>query len=762
MAEAKQTIHDAIDHILTRCPRHTEPTQIRTVYARFEFIEALMATRRSAKKSTNPTLSATAPTAEQTQQWRAQTFAANRDAIILTDADGVILDWNPAAEALYGYTRAEAIGQTTALMHLSEEAEQRTRRILAELAGAGSWVGEIAFVRKDGSVGVAETRASPILDDAGNIIGAFGVSRDITARQQVEADLRAALAREAAARQQLETIIDAVSDGIYVYDAQHQVTRMNAAGRAHLGLTTAQPPIAGTLDERAAHWKIRNAAGQTILPEQWPLTRIFAGEILQAEQAADILVRASDGGELLLNTSGAPIRDEAGEIVGAVTVSRDVTARRHQDQRTQTALDAVLAMAEILVQGPTSDLRQAAHRLADLTRQVLGCTRVSVTAVAAETAIQTPIAIVGMDPDQEQQWWASQPAGKRLGEGADPALIARLLAGEVLDIDMTQPPYADLPNPFNVVTVLIAPLRLSERIVGIITLDYTGQRHVFTPDEIALTEGVARLAALVIERERLIDERAAAEARERALAEINVRLHTFLGIAGHELRTPVASMKAQVQLTHRAVGVALQENLSAVATSKLERALKMLTSADQQANRLNRLIEDVLDLTRIQSGKLDLRRAPTKLGDVVREAVEQQRHAWPDRELTITLTPDADEPLDLDGDRIGQVVTNLLTNALKYSTEDRPVAIMVSRLPAAVRVAVTDQGPGLTPADQDHIWEPFHQADGVRQQSGSGIGLGLGLHICHTIIERHAGRMGVASVVGEGSTFWFDLPANAA
>jgi signal transduction histidine kinase len=343
------------------------------------------------------------------------------------------------------------------------------------------------------------------------------------------------------------------------------------------------------------------------------------------------------------------------------------------------------------------------------------------------------------------------------GDGVDLDKRLRFEAGEALVFDVTQPPLNALPTPYEISTILVAPLRVGTDLIGILAFDFGGPPHSFTDEERSLAQAVGQLVALVIDRDRLLRDREEARATALAAQETTRRMHAFLGIASHELRTPVTSIKAGVQLSERALSNLLEMALPVETLHSLQRMQTLLVRADQQANRLHRLIEDVLDVIRTQAGKLSLHAELGDLGLVVGQAVEAQRVAWPGREIALDL-PKAPVRLALDADRIEQVVANLLTNALKYSADDQPVAVQVSTTHEMARVAVRDHGPGLSPQMQEHLWELFHQVEGIRQQSGSGVGLGLGLHICRTVIERHGGRVGVDSAVGKGSTFWFELP----
>ncbi|HEU5198398.1 MAG TPA: HAMP domain-containing sensor histidine kinase, partial [Ktedonobacterales bacterium] len=169
-------------------------------------------------------------------------------------------------------------------------------------------------------------------------------------------------------------------------------------------------------------------------------------------------------------------------------------------------------------------------------------------------------------------------------------------------------------------------------------------------------------------------------------------------------------------------------------------------------------VNDLLDTSRIQAGKLELRVEFADLACLLREVVEEQSQANPGRAIRMHLPATQQALIFADADRIGQVITNYLTNALKYSVAEGPVEVGLEVEEGTARVWVRDEGPGLSAEEQEHIWERFHRVPGIEVQSGSGIGLGLGLYISRAIIEQHHGQVGVQSTRGAGSTFWFTVP----
>jgi signal transduction histidine kinase len=273
--------------------------------------------------------------------------------------------------------------------------------------------------------------------------------------------------------------------------------------------------------------------------------------------------------------------------------------------------------------------------------------------------------------------------------------------------------------------------------------------------------GVVNVLHDQTERRRLAREAEAARADELAAREASRRLEAFLATAVHDLRSPLTATLGFIGLAEHA-----SERLASAARAacpdlapRVEAVRGRLGDAGQSAERLSRLLTLLFDTAAIRADKLEIHRAPCDLAALVREQVAWQRVAAPGRTITLHL-PAGGKPIlvEADADRIGQVVTNYLTNALKYSPADRPVEVGLAVDGQQARVWVRDQGPGLRLEEQERIWERFHRVKGIEVQSGSGIGLGLGLHICRTLIERHHGQVGVQSAPGQGSIFWFTLP----
>ena len=218
----------------------------------------------------------------------------------------------------------------------------------------------------------------------------------------------------------------------------------------------------------------------------------------------------------------------------------------------------------------------------------------------------------------------------------------------------------------------------------------------------------------------------------------------FVSIVSHELRTPLTSIRGS--LTLLGSGAVGQMN---------DEALEMVAIAERNAVRLIALINDILDLERLESGKLDMHFAPVPLNNIIAASTEAVNALAAAQKVSIQQ-PESNAIVIADQERLIQVLVNLLSNAIKFSPEDSIVSVVVSETPGWTEVAVSDAGRGIPKASREAIFERFHQVEaGDARDKG---GTGLGLAICKTIIEKHSGTIGVSSQPGEGSTFWFRIP----
>lgn len=286
------------------------------------------------------------------------------------------------------------------------------------------------------------------------------------------------------------------------------------------------------------------------------------------------------------------------------------------------------------------------------------------------------------------------------------------------------------------------------RNLGLIQLSdkYEGE---FTEQDEAVLVQLAQLAAVALENAALYE----AEQAARAEAEAAVRARDeFLSIAAHELRTPVTGLKGAVQLLLR------RHARGTLDPARLADSLLLLDAA---VDRLTALVEDLLDVSRIRTGRLLLTRVPTNLAALLRRAVAQLAEQGDAAQRIQLDLPPRLPLLWVDPLRIDQVLTNLLDNALKYSPQGGPVRVIAREADGGVEVRVEDSGIGLPPGSEERIFEPFGRAPNA---VGSNLpGMGLGLYVCRNIVERHGGRIWAASP-GEnaGATFAFWLPGDPA
>lgn len=222
---------------------------------------------------------------------------------------------------------------------------------------------------------------------------------------------------------------------------------------------------------------------------------------------------------------------------------------------------------------------------------------------------------------------------------------------------------------------------------------------------------------------------------------------TFLAGVAHDLRNPLSALKMSTSLAD-----------SGRSEASHERIRKMLTLVRRQVARLDRMVGDLLDATRIEAGKLDLKLEEHDARELARTAVELYQASEPGHVLSLSL-PDEPVLLRCDGTRIEQVLNNLVSNALKYSPMGSRVDVAVTQEGEQTRLSVADQGIGISPEERRYLFAPFQRTQGARE---SAPGAGLGLSVARRIVEAHGGSIEVDSLPGKGSVFWVRLPLRPA
>jgi signal transduction histidine kinase len=462
-----------------------------------------------------------------------------------------------------------------------------------------------------------------------------------------------------------------------------------------------------------------------------------------AQGGRTVTVRGEVGGRSY-EVRFAPVRGADGAVEEVVGLANDATDLREAEARLRRQASRLEALAEatrVFAGGLdyTATLETVARRLAELIGD-----GALIRMISEDGAWLVPVASYHPDPARaalRRQVLTASP--QRVGEG----LTAQVLrTGQVLRVARLTPelvhgqmkpeygPYLD-----GACSLLIAPLIHRRQIMGHITLLRDTGRPPYTLEDETLLEDLAHRAAQAIENARLYGQaQAAVAARDE-----------FLSIASHELRTPLTALRLALENLRR---VSARES-GAPPSPQLER---VLSASERAGQRLENLVEALLDVSRIHMGRLELDVAVLELGAVVAAAVaevdDERRQSGSQIEVH-------GEPVSGHWDRLrlGQVLVNLLANAVKYGA-GKPIEVRYGARGARAWVAVRDHGIGIDPADQRHIFERFERA--VSSQNYGG--LGLGLYIVKRILEAHGGTVRVDSRPGEGAAFEVELPRRPA
>lgn len=651
--------------------------------------------------------------AEEAQSLLAAIVMSSDDAIVSKTLEGIITSWNDSAVKLFGYSAEEAIGQHITFIippHLHKEEEE----IIARLK-QGKRIEHFETVRvtKDGSYIEVSLSISPVKDQQGKIIGAAKVARDISQRRTLERKLQEADAR-------YRQLFDSNLIGVFVSDFAGTFLDANDAFLNLIGYTREE-----LLTETVQRDTLT-------LPE----FRFLSQNAVKALQE----VGSSDTYEKeYLHKSGRRIPvliavKRIGQTETCIGFVVDITERKRveEQQRFLAEVSKVLSSTLDYKETLTNIARLVVPQLADW---------FSVDLVDAEGRFE--LAEIEHQDPEKVQWVQAYREKFPIDPDAPTGLPAIVRTGkselypEITDDMVVAAARSEeelaIARLIGLRAAMSVPLVARGKIIGVASFVSALPGKTYDEQDLALAEEVGRRAGMALDNARLYQEiRQAYEQKDE-----------FVSMASHELKTPVTSLKGFTFV--------LQRRLS---KSGDEQSLHYLSRMDAQLNKLSKLIRELLDISRIQTGKLELQQAPFDLDTFVKETVENVQAATTTHHLLVEGK--AQVYVFGDKDRLEQVLINLLTNAIKYSPQANNVVVYVARDEKCAIVRVQDFGIGIDEIYQQKIFERFYQVTDPEEKTYPG--LGIGLYISKEIIERHNGRLEVHSRKGEGATFTIILP----
>jgi PAS domain S-box-containing protein len=645
-------------------------------------------------------------------------FSHSSEPIAIIDPQGFYLEQNAAHAQLLGYSDTELQNQTPAI-HLGAEVFAEIAR---ELAEQGEYRGEVVSKTKTGKVRYIELSAFAMRNGDGEPLCYVGIKRDITERKRAEQ----AIERNEA---QLTDFFENSALAMHWVGSDGIVLRVNQAELDMLGYTR---------EEYEGHHIAEFHVDQNVIEDI--LNRLRAGEVLENYEAR---LQCKDG-SIKYASINSSVYWEAGKFIHTRSFTRDITERKRTEGRLalQYAVTQILSESRDHVESGRKILEAACAALdwevgalwkVDRESEVLRCID-----ICHATSRATP------EFDQLTRTLALQKGiglPGRIWASGNPVWIEN-----VSQVQNFPRGAAAAREGFR--GAFGFPILLGGEVLG--TIEFFSQ-DIREPDDelLKMVAGVGGQIGQFTERKRAEEKLAELLERERAARadaeRANCLKDEFLATLSHELRTPLNAV----------IGWSRMLGSGRLDRESSKHALEVI---ERNAWAQKQIIEDILDVSRVITGKLQLNLSPVDLVAVVDGALDAVRPAMEAKEITIETFIDSSlRMISGDPDRLQQVIWNVLSNAAKFTPSGGKVEISVSQNTAQVQIQVKDNGPGIDPAFLPHVFERFRQADGSTTRMHGGLGLGLA--IVRHLVELHGGTIAVENREDDqGAIFTIRLP----
>lgn len=578
----------------------------------------------------------------------------------------------------------------------------------------------------------------------------FEGARHFTAEERVLLETMAGQAAQALARAEahaeqvlariaLNTTLRSIGDAVIATDDKGCVTLMNPVAENLTRWNEVEARGRPLTDV----FRIVNEHTRATVPN--PVEKVLELGVVVGLANHTVLI-ARDGREIPIDDSGAPIRSD-GEIQGVVLVFRDVSEKKDDEARRAFLADATALLSESLDYNVT--LSKVAHLA--VPRLAVWC---AVDILEAGDVAPKRLAVAHVDPAKVAL--ARDLAARYPAKPDAPRGVANVLRTGRAEL------YADIPDELLITasvdeehlrlmrelqlrSAMIVPLATRGRVLGAMTFVHAASDRRYTEKDLELAEELGRRCAVAIDNAALFSS---AEHAREAEDLANRAKDEFLAVVSHELRTPLNAI----------LGWARMLATSAVDEDRRRRAIDTI---ERNAVAMAQLIEDLLDMSRVISGKLRLQVQAVEYGRVIEAALDSIKPAADAKGVRLVLNIEPGlPPVAGDPTRLQQVVWNLLSNAVKFTARDGQVEIYLRKAASSIELVVRDTGTGIDPKFLPHVFDPFRQQDAGSTRSRGGLGLGLA--ITRQLVELHGGRIRAESGgTGKGATFTVTLPISA-
>jgi len=660
---------------------------------------------------------------------------SSRGAITVQSPDGRLTYANAAAAELIGYPSVEALlaapladlaagFQLRDSDHQPIPADALPSRIALK---TGQPVEKVVCFNVVGSTTErwSVVSSAPVRGLDGQTDAVINVFYDVTEMRQLRQSLQTSQAW-------FSTALRSIGDAVIAADVAGRVTFMNPVAEELTGKSS-KDSVGKMLREvfPIVHEHTRDTAEN-------PVERVLREGVVVGMANHTVLLRP-DGTEVPIDDSAAPIRDAAGLMVGVILVFRDVSVRRREEQRRN------------FLAGATQELSRSVDyqsTLSTIARLAVPTFADWATVDILEDGVIRRLALTHVDPaklDFVAQLQARYPPEPNPDRGMHHVLKTGLpemmehIPASVIAASARDDEHLKLLEQLVLRSYVSVPLKVRGSVIGVLSFVMAESNRNYTAQDMDVAVALADRASVAVENAQLFD---AAQSALQQARDASRTKDDFLAMLGHELRNPLAPILTALRV--------MKLRTSEVSAER--------TTIERQVHHMVRLVDDLLDVSRIAQGKVALKCRPIPLADAVKDAIDTSAPLLEERGHHLTV--DVSAGLLVNGDRVRlvQVIGNLLNNAAKYTEPGGRVSVCAQRTGPVVSIQVTDTGMGIPEDMLGRVFEPFIQKSQALDRARGGLGLGLA--VVKNLVQLHGGQVSARSGgPGKGTTFEVQLPA---